>query len=104
MRMKRFADRLAALEAAELERDERAVGWALERLTDAELELLVGFWGRDYAEHGAVAHEGAEAAAVARYAELYEYARLSGLRTENPDYAARSGAAARRLRAACAGE
>jgi hypothetical protein len=55
--------------------------WALSRLTPAEFDLFVAFWHRDCAEGGAVATPGAEAAAVGRWQELYEYARMSGQRT-----------------------
>jgi hypothetical protein len=94
---KRISGRLEALERADQERDWGACGWALSQLTPAELDLFTAFWHRDQAEGGAVAHEGAEA--VARWQELYEYARVAGLSTRESYYAPIHGEAARRLRA-----
>jgi hypothetical protein len=74
---KSFKQRLAELERLEAEQERRnlvAIMWALEQLTEAEYELFVVFWHRDRAEGGAVAYEGAEADAIARYCALVDRA------------------------------
>lgn len=73
-----FKNRMAALERVEGDRRNTAAQWALDRMTDAEVDHVLAYWRRAIRSPGLDPNAGPETAAIIRFIELAEerYAQL----------------------------